>query len=90
MKRIQILLILAVLAMSIVDTSSPAQAQTRSAGLMNFSRDGRYVACSNRDSGTVTISSGILTANGPLSANLVTLSGGTLAGGGDYVTLSGL
>lgn len=55
MKRIQILLILAVLAMSIVDTSSPAQAQTRSAGLMNFSRDGRYVACSNRDSSTVTI-----------------------------------
>jgi len=30
-------------------------AQTRSAGLMNFSSDGSLVACSNRDSGTVTI-----------------------------------
>ncbi len=30
-------------------------AQTRSAGLMNFNSDGSLVACSNRDSGTVTI-----------------------------------
>ena len=32
-----------------------ASAQTRSAGMMNFSSDGSLVACSNRDSGTVTI-----------------------------------
>ncbi len=31
------------------------QAQTRSAGLLNFSSDGSLVACSNRDSGSVTI-----------------------------------
>ena len=55
MKRLQTLLILAALAVSIVGFSSPANAQTRSAGLMNFSSDGQYVACSNRDSGTVTI-----------------------------------
>ncbi len=30
-------------------------AQTRSAGLMNFSSDGSLVACSNRDSGTVSV-----------------------------------
>lgn len=35
--------------------TSQAEAQTRSAGLMNFSSDGSRVACSNRDSGTVTI-----------------------------------
>ena len=34
---------------------SAIQAQTRSAGLLNFSSDGSRVACSNRDSGTVTI-----------------------------------
>ena len=55
MKRFQILLILTAIAMSISGFSSLVQAQTRSAGLMNFSSDGRYVACSNRDSGTVTI-----------------------------------
>ena len=55
MKRFQILLILTALAMSIVGSSSLVQAQTRSAGLMNFSSDGVCVACSNRDSGTVTI-----------------------------------
>ncbi len=55
MKRFQILLILAALAASIVGFSSPVHAQTRSAGLMNFSSDGQSVACSNRDSGTVTI-----------------------------------
>jgi DNA-binding beta-propeller fold protein YncE len=32
-----------------------AQGQTHSAGLLNFSSDGNLVACSNRDSGTVTI-----------------------------------
>ncbi len=35
--------------------TSRTEAQTRSAGLMNFSGDGSRVACSNRDSGTVTI-----------------------------------
>lgn len=35
--------------------SRPAVAQTKSAGLMNFSSDGSLVACSNRDSGTVTV-----------------------------------
>jgi DNA-binding beta-propeller fold protein YncE len=35
--------------------SLPAFAQTKSAGLMNFSSDGSLIACSNRDSGTVTI-----------------------------------
>jgi len=55
MKRLQTLLILTALAVSIVGFSSPANAQTRSAGLMNFSSDGSRVACSNRDSGTVTI-----------------------------------
>lgn len=34
-----------------------ALAQTRSAGLLNFSSDGSMVACSNRDSGSVTIMS---------------------------------
>ena len=48
-------MIAAAIAMLIAGLSAPAQAQTRSAGLMNFSSDGRYVACSNRDSGTVTI-----------------------------------
>ena len=55
MKRSLRLLIAAAIAMLIAGLSAPAQAQTRSAGLMNFSSDGRYVACSNRDSGTVTI-----------------------------------
>ena len=36
-------------------SGNSALAQTRSAGLMNFSGDGTRVACSNRDSGTVTV-----------------------------------
>ncbi len=34
---------------------SSVQAQSKSGGLMNFSSDGSLVACSNRDSGTVTV-----------------------------------
>lgn len=41
--------IIAILAVDLV------QAGTQSAGLMNFSSDGKLLACSNRDSGTVTI-----------------------------------
>lgn len=35
--------------------SPSASAQSRSAGLMNLNSDGSLIACSNRDSGTVTI-----------------------------------
>ena len=52
MQRLQIFLILAA---SIFGFSASVQAQTRSASLMNFSSDGQFVACSNRDSGTVSI-----------------------------------
>ncbi len=55
MKQSQKFLILAALATFIMAFPALGQAQTRSAGLMNFSSDGLYVACSNRDSGTVTI-----------------------------------
>ena len=55
MKRSQIHLNLAAVATVFVIFLAPVKAQTRSAGLMNFSSDGRQVACSNRDSGTVTI-----------------------------------
>jgi hypothetical protein len=40
-----------------ISVAPAAQAQTRSAGLLNFSSDGSLVACSNRDSGSVTIMS---------------------------------
>lgn len=52
MQRLQIFLILAA---SIFGFSASVEAQTRSASLMNFSSDGQFVACSNRDSGTVSI-----------------------------------
>ena len=55
MKYSQRFLILTALATLIMGFPAPGQGQTRSAGLMNFSSDGLYVACSNRDSGTVTI-----------------------------------
>jgi DNA-binding beta-propeller fold protein YncE len=46
---------LAIIVILTAGFSAPIQAQTRSAGLLNFSSDGSRVACSNRDSGTVTI-----------------------------------
>lgn len=39
----------------VVFDAATTHAQTRSAGLLNFSSDGTLVACSNRDSGTVTV-----------------------------------
>lgn len=55
MNALRTLLTLGVVAISTTCLPSLLQAQTRSAGLMNFSSDGSLVACSNRDSGTVTI-----------------------------------
>jgi DNA-binding beta-propeller fold protein YncE/mono/diheme cytochrome c family protein len=55
MQTSRYLLIQAAILMTMYLSVSPALAQTKSAGLMNFSSDGRHVACSNRDSGTVTI-----------------------------------
>jgi DNA-binding beta-propeller fold protein YncE len=42
-------------AVAILLTAAPAAAQTRAAGLLNFNADGSRYACSNRDSGTVSI-----------------------------------
>lgn len=52
MKNLPLLLTFTAVA---VVFASQGNAQTRSAGLMNFSSDGSRVACSNRDSGTVSI-----------------------------------
>lgn len=41
--------------LSCIFWSTSTEAQSQSAGLLNFSPDGRLLACSNRDSGTVTI-----------------------------------
>ena len=42
-------------AVAMLLTAAPAAAQTRAAGLLNFNADGSRYACSNRDSGTVSI-----------------------------------
>lgn len=55
MNKMRDLITLSMIAMTLGGAASAAQGQTRSAGLMNFSEDGSHVACSNRDSGTVTI-----------------------------------
>ncbi len=55
MKRSSIRLITSAIAILLLGSQVPAQGQTRSAGLLNFSSDGSRIACSNRDSGTVTI-----------------------------------
>lgn len=47
--------VLIAMALFFVFSSEAVTAQTKSAGLMNISSDGSLVACSNRDSGTVTI-----------------------------------
>ena len=55
MNALRTLLTLGAVAISTTCLPSQLQAQTRTTGLMNFSSDGSLVACSNRDSGSVTI-----------------------------------
>lgn len=55
MNQVRNLITLSMVAMTLGAAVLSASAQTRSAGLMNFSGDGSLVACSNRDSGTVTV-----------------------------------
>ncbi len=55
MKQNSLGITFAALTLFVATASQAAFAQTRAAGLMNFSSDGSLVACSNRDSGTVTI-----------------------------------
>ena len=55
MSAFRTLLTLGVVAISTICVPSLLEAQTRSAGLMNLNSDGSLVACSNRDSGSVTI-----------------------------------
>ncbi len=53
--RIETLRLFSVLLLLLFAANTPAVAQTHSAGLMNFSAAGDVFACSNRDSGTVSI-----------------------------------
>lgn len=46
---------LLICVLSVVGLGTSLRADNRAAGLMNFSSDGRLLACSNRDSGSVTI-----------------------------------
>lgn len=55
LRTLQCLQIPVVIFLIVFMSSQSAVAQTKSAGLMNFCSDGSLVACSNRDSGTVTV-----------------------------------